>query len=131
MWAGGYQENYNNNSIQITAYSSHARTYSADASWNAKPWVSVDASYSKLHLDTIGGINFFVAAPVTTEVTGQESLYISNIHAANLGLRFAIRKYADLYVGYNITKDTGDDRSTASSTAGTFATAICGRGCAL
>ena len=31
---GGYVENYNNNSIQVTAYSSHARNYSAEASWN-------------------------------------------------------------------------------------------------
>ncbi|MES1260252.1 MAG: hypothetical protein ABUS49_00855, partial [Acidobacteriota bacterium] len=68
-------------------------------------------SYSKLHLDTIGGIDFFAGAPRTVEVTGQQSIYISNIHAANVGLRIAIRKYADLYVGYNLTKDTGDGRA--------------------
>jgi hypothetical protein len=126
---GGYQENYNNNSIQITAYSSRARTYSADASWNAKSWVSVDTSYSKLHLDTIGGIDFFAGSPRSTEITGQQSVYISNIHAANLGLRFTLKKYADLYVGYNLVKDTGDGRSNAFVSATSFAapaTAVAG-----
>lgn len=111
-FGGTYQENYNNNSIVITAYSSHARTYSADASWTARKWVSLDASYSRLHLDTIGGIDFFAGTPRPREVTGTESLYISNIHAANLGMRFAVASRADLYVGYNITKDTGDGRSS-------------------
>ena len=110
---GGYQENYNNNSIQITAYSSHARTYSADASWNVRSWVSVDASYTRLHLDTLGGIDYFAGAPAQ-QLTGT-SIYISNIHAANLGLRFALSKRADLYAGYNITKDTGDGRTTQST----------------
>lgn len=110
--SAAYQENYNNNSIVITAYSSHARTYSADASWSAKPWLSLDASYSKLHLDTLGGVAFFAGAPVARLVTGQESIYISNIHAANLGARIPLGTRADLYLGYNITKDTGDGRSS-------------------
>jgi hypothetical protein len=116
---GGYVENYNNNSIQVTAYSSHARNYSAEASWNARSWVSVDASYSKLHLDTVGGIAFFAGTTVTSlftqEVTGMESIYVSNIHAANLGLRFALTKRTDLYLGYNITKDTGDGRGSEAT----------------
>jgi hypothetical protein len=116
---GGYVENYNNNSIQVTAYSSHARNYSAEASWNARSWISVDASYSKLHLDTVGGIAFFAGTTVTSlfpqEVTGMESIYVSNIHAANLGLRFALTKRADLYLGYNLTKDTGDGRGSEAT----------------
>jgi hypothetical protein len=109
---GGYQQNYNNNSIQITAYSSHARTYSLDASWAAKKWVSLEASYTRLHLDTIGGIDYFAGSPFAREVSGTHSIYISNIHAANLGLRFALTTRADLYIGYNITKDTGDGRAS-------------------
>ena len=112
---GGYQQNYNNNSIQITAYSSHARTYSGEASWAFKSWVSVDASYTKLHLDTIGGIDFFAGSPFAQQVTGTQSIYVSNIHAANLALRFALTKRADLYLGYNITKDTGDGRSSLAT----------------
>src|SRR6185436_15906744 len=51
--AAGYRENYNNNSISITAFSSHSRNYSADASWAARSWLTVDAGYSRLHLDTL------------------------------------------------------------------------------
>ncbi len=43
---GSYLENYNNNSILITAFSSHYRTYTGSASWNAKSWLSLVASYS-------------------------------------------------------------------------------------
>jgi len=107
---GGYQESYNNNSILITAYSSHSRTYTANGSWTAKPWLSIDGSYSKLHLDTVGGITYFAGSATPTN---GESIYISNIHAANLGLRFPLTSRADLYVGYNITKDTGDGRASS------------------
>jgi hypothetical protein len=108
----GYQDNYNNNSIAITAYSSRARTYSAEGSWNAKTWLSLDVSYSKLYLATIGGLAFFAGLPSPALVTGQESIYISNIHAGNLGARIPVTKRMDLYVGYNITKDTGDGRAS-------------------
>ena len=52
----------------------------------------------------------------TNRATLQEgnSLYLSNVHAANLGARLAVAKRADLYVGYTITKDTGDGRATAA-----------------
>jgi hypothetical protein len=110
-FGAGYQENYNNNSIVVTSYSSHARSYSADASWTAKPGMSFDASYSKLHLDTIGGIAFFAGAPFPSLVTGLDSIYVSNIHALNVGVRFAVAARADLYLGYSLTKDTGDGRS--------------------
>jgi hypothetical protein len=49
-------------------------------------------------------------------VTGDQSIYISNIHAATLGLRFAATKRMDLYVGYSITKDVGDGRSSIYGT---------------
>ena len=48
--------------------------------------------------------------------TSYDSIYISNIHAANAGLRFGIGHRADLYAGYTITKDTGDGRATAVPT---------------
>ena len=110
-----YQENYNNNSIVITAYSSRSRTYTGEASWNARPWLSFDTSYSKLHLDTIGGIAFFAGAPLPTFQTGLQSIYISNIHAANFGARIPLGTRADVYLGYNITKDTGDGRASLAA----------------
>jgi hypothetical protein len=106
----GYKEQYNNNSVTLTSYSAHSRNYFANFSWAALDWVAVDAGYSKLHLDTLGGITFFAGSPRSIEQNGT-SIYISNIHAANLGLRFSVKKRADLYLGYNITKDTGDGRS--------------------
>jgi len=110
-----YQENYNNNSIVVTQYSSHARTYSADASWTAKSGMSFDVSYTKLHLDTAGGIAFFAGTPFPSEVTGLDSIYVSNIHSVNAGVRFAMTKLADLYLGYSLTKDTGDGRSSLAT----------------
>ena len=103
-----YKENYNNNSITLSSYSSHARTYSASAAWTLRDWFTLDAAYSKLHLDSLDGILFF-AGP--TQLSGNQ-VYISNIHSGNLGARFAIGKRADLFVGYSITRDTGDGRST-------------------
>jgi len=110
-----YQENYNNNSIVVTSYSSHARTYSADAAWMVKTGMSFDASYSKLHLDTAGGIAFFAGTPFPSLVSNVDSIYISNIHALNLGMRFALMKRADLYLGYSLTKDTGDGRASLAA----------------
>jgi hypothetical protein len=102
-----YRENYNNNSITLSSYSSHARNYSANASWAPRAWVSVDASYSRLHLDTLGGLAFFAGAPRAQLQTGLYSVYVSNIHAGTLMARFAIAKRADLFVGYTINRDVG------------------------
>jgi hypothetical protein len=112
----GYKETYNNDSISLTAYSSHARNFTSSGTWEFRPWLSVDASYSHLHLDTAGGIEFFAGSPRASLITGDESIYISNIHAGTLGLRFAVGKRIDLYAGYSITKDVGDGRATATGT---------------
>ena len=108
--AAGYKEYYNNNSITLTSYSAHSRNYFANVSWAASSWLSIEAGYSKLHLDTAGGMAFFANVPRATLESG-ESIYISNIHGGNLGARISLRKHADLYIGYNITRDTGDGRS--------------------
>jgi hypothetical protein len=106
-----YREVYNLNApLSFTTYSSRSRQTGATASWAVNRWFSLDASYNKLHLDTVGGLQFF--AP--TLQTGYDSIFISNIHAGTMGLRFSIRDRADLFLGYTITKDTGDGRATAS-----------------
>src|SRR5262249_9777637 len=108
---GAYaQSNYNNNSVSLTAYSSHARTYSTNLSWAPLNWLAFNVDYSKLHLDTIGGLSFFDNDVL---LRNQYSLYVSNLHTGNLGLRFALGKRADLYAGYSIVRDTGDGRATA------------------
>ncbi|MGH9559102.1 MAG: hypothetical protein ACRD30_07665 [Bryobacteraceae bacterium] len=99
---------YNNNSISLTSFASRSRNYGADVSWTPAEWFSLDTGYSKLHLNTLGGIDFFA----NNVLLSQQSLYISNIHTATLGARFAIAKRADIFVGYNQVQDVGDGRAT-------------------
>jgi hypothetical protein len=113
------QSNYNNNSISLTAYSSHARTYAANVSWAPLPWLSFNADYVKLHLDTLGGLSFFDSGSL---LANQYSLYISNLHTGNLGVRFGLGKWAELYAGYSHIQDTGDGRNDPLGTG--FGTTI-------
>ena len=109
-----YNQVYNINSPSpLSAFSSHARNYTAGGTWTALNWFSLDASYVKLHLDTLGGIAFFAGSPRAT-LQLNNSLYISNIHSGTLAAHFIVKKRADVFVGYSITKDTGDGRSQAS-----------------
>jgi len=105
--SAGSHADYNTNSTALTAYSSQSRVNTGSASWAAKAWLSVDASYSKLHLNTMGGIAYF-AGP---QLVSGESYYISNIHSGNLGFRLALKKLAACYLGYSIVQDTGDGRA--------------------
>ena len=107
LFSASTRANYNTNSISLASFASHARTYSADASWTPRDWFSIDAAYSKLHLDTVGGIAYFAA---NRSVTGESSIYLSNLHAASLSARFDVKKRADFYIGYSHTQDTGDGR---------------------
>lgn len=112
--SAGYRELYNENApLSFTTYSSRSRQYNAAASFALRDWLTFDASYSKLHLDTVGGLAFFAGVQSPQLQTSYDSIYISNIHAANAGLRFGIRSRTDLYLGYTITKDTGDGRASA------------------
>jgi len=102
------QANYNNNSTALTAYSSHARTYAANVSWAPLRWLSFDADYSKLHLDTLGGLSFFDNGEL---LQGEHSLYISNLQTGNAGVRFVLGKRVNVYAGYSHVQDTGDGRN--------------------
>jgi hypothetical protein len=113
IFSGAYRQKYNNNSVTLTTYSSRSRDYSANAAWTPRDRFSIDAGYSKIHLDTVGGINFFAAVPRVTLVSGLDSVYVSNVHAATLSSRFAVTKRVDLFAGYSITRDTGDGRRSA------------------
>lgn len=108
-----YRLVYNENApLNLLSFSSRTRTASASASWAPRDWLSFDASYTHLHLDTVGALQFFAGASFSQLQTAYSSIYVSNIHAANLGVRFSAGKRADLFVGYTITKDTGDGRAT-------------------
>lgn len=100
------RSNYNLNSVSLFAHSSRARQYHVDGSWTGPGGLSIEAGWSKLHLNTATGIAYFVASEL---ITGEQSLYISNLHALNIGIRGSIRQRVDWYVGYSRTQDTGDD----------------------
>ena len=109
-----YKQFYNINApVALSDFTSHTRNYTASATWAPKDGFSLDASYVKLHLDTVSGVAYFAGIGRPTLQTGT-TFYRSNIHAGNFGLRYGIRKRADLYVGYTITQDTGDGRPTAT-----------------
>jgi hypothetical protein len=114
-----YRQVYNLNApFVFSTFDSHNRQYSANASWAPKDGISFDASYTKLHLDTRGGIAFFAITNIRPQLQSAfPSYYTSNIHAANLGVRFGVRRRADLYLGYSITKDTGDGHGFPGATS--------------
>ncbi|HEV3330936.1 MAG TPA: hypothetical protein VG096_08145 [Bryobacteraceae bacterium] len=108
--SASYSQVYNVNSPSpLTPFSSHSRDYSANASWAPTDRFSLDASYTKLHLDTVSGLAFFAGDALQTFPT----IYISNIHAGNFGAHLGLAPRVNLYVGYSITKDTGDGRGSA------------------
>jgi hypothetical protein len=102
------QANYNDNSVLLSDYNSHGRSYSGSAVWSPKKWFAFDASYSKLHLETLGGIAFFAQNVL---FANQESYYLSNLHTGTLTVRFALKRF-DVYLGYSRVQDTGDGRAT-------------------
>jgi hypothetical protein len=106
LFTASTRENYNSNSVLLSSYASHARTHNITASWTPRDWFALDAGYSKLHLDTAGGIDYFASGQF---ITGQ-SIYVSNLHVGTLTARFDWRKKADIFVGYSHTQDTGDGR---------------------
>ena len=103
--------NYNVNSVSLSSFASHTRTYSASGSWTPLPRLAIDLSYTKLHVDTLAGVFYFAPQLIQNDY----SYYVSNIHAANAGVRFAMTNRADLYLGYSRVQDTGDGRSTVGA----------------
>ncbi len=111
LLSAGAESNYNVNSVSLSSYSAQTRKYFANGSWTAKSWLTLDASFSRLHLYTIGGIDYFANAQF---IFGERSIYLSNINSIVAGARFTIHNRADLYVGYSRVQDVGDGRSTSA-----------------
>jgi hypothetical protein len=107
------KSDYNNNSDSLTSYASHSRQYGVNGSWIPLEWFSIDAGYDRLHLDSLGGISYFLNSAL---VTGDESYYVSNLHTGTLAAHFAVRKRVDISVGYSHVQDVGDGRATALGT---------------
>jgi hypothetical protein len=109
------RSNYNTNSVALSSFASRQRSYAADFSWTPLDWFSLDTGYSKLHLNTVSGLAYFANSQ---QILGDQSFYISNIHTVNIGVRLALLKRADLFLGYNHVQDTGDGRANPLGTLG-------------
>jgi hypothetical protein len=103
---------YNVNSVSLFQHSSRARNYSGDLNWTPSRRFALDAGYAKQHLDTLTGLAYFIDFNL---IENDRSLYLSNLHAGNLGLRFSSGSRADWYFGYSIVRDTGDGRAGPSA----------------
>jgi hypothetical protein len=93
-------------------YASHSRDFSANTSFEANRHLSLDLSYTKLHLDTLA--NLWAELPASVGATivstrGYISQYTSNQHTISLTARTNFKR-GTFYAGYNITRDTGDGR---------------------
>ena len=124
-FGGAYRQVYNLNApdpVVFTSafgppppsyYSSHVRDLSANSSITLSNNWSLDVSYNKMHVDTFA--NLWSEQPAPNSVTivsvpGNVSRYISNLHTLSVMARTNIQKRGTLYLGYNISKDTGDGR---------------------
>lgn len=107
--------NYNFNSASLYAHSSKGRTYSGDFSWTPQAWLGFDASYSKLHLDTLSGIAYFFN---NAFVRNDRSRYISNIHSGAIHARVSAGRRVELLGGYVRTQDSGSDEQPVPGTIG-------------
>lgn len=102
----------NFNSISLFRHSSRSRNYTVDGSWTPNTKFAIDVGYQKLHLDTITGLAYFLNF---SQVNGDRSYYVSNVHAAHAGVRVAILKRLDLYGGFASSNDTGTGGAGFSS----------------
>ena len=108
--AGYARTDYNTNSVSLANFASRSRQYGVDGTWTISPGFFIDAGYAKLHLDTLGAINYFAL----TQLVSGNSYYVSNLHTAMVAAHFAIRYRVDLSLGISSVKDTGDGRLSAA-----------------
>jgi len=101
---------YNFNSVSLWSHSSKGRHYAANATWTPTERFSLDAGYSKMHLDTLTGLAYFANG---AEIAGDRSWYVSNTHAVHVLGRVMLLKNVDFSAGYTRNQDLGDGRSIA------------------
>ena len=107
----------NDNGASLINHSSTSRGVGANASWSAPTGrFTFDASYTKLDIDTRSGIFNFLDEIEPEAVRG--SFYTSNLHVFYLGSRIEAHARLLLYLGYTISKDTGDPQGSPSFVSG-------------
>jgi hypothetical protein len=107
--------NYNFNSGNLFTHSARNRSQSVDFSWTGRRGLSLDAGHNHLHADSLTGLAYFAAFRL---VEGEQSLYVSNIHATHVSANWTVGGKADLALGYSRTQDTGDGRSSPTRPGG-------------
>ncbi|MEO8096299.1 MAG: hypothetical protein ABI811_01250 [Acidobacteriota bacterium] len=118
-FAGYVRTDYNVNSESISTYASRSRQYGLDATWTGSSTFYVDGGYARLHLDTLGAINYFARlGNSTVNVPGDQSYYVSNMHTVTAAAHFVVRSRVDVSLGLSHIQDTGDGRATITGTAG-------------
>ena len=113
--AAAVHADYNANSVSLTSYASQARTYSVSGNWTPNDRFTVDASFTRAHTYTIGGIAYFLDQQLFQD---QSSIYFSNINSIYAGVRYEVRRRVNLYLGYTRVQDLGDGRATAAAGVG-------------
>ena len=108
-----FKSRENENSAALIDHASTSRSYGLNGSWSRPDGrVTLDAGYTKLDMETASGIyNFFAADPAATPV---RSFYSSNLHTLHFSARLQPHSRLTLFIGYNLAKDTGDDRGGLS-----------------
>lgn len=109
-----FKSKINANPVSLIDYSSTSRSWGFSGAWSdSDARLTLDAGYSKIDLDTSAGIfNFF--DPARDALPGR-SVYTSNLHTLNFGVRVAAHEKLTLYLGYALTKDTADGSRSAQS----------------
>ena len=111
--SANFQSRINDNSATMINHSSTSRQFGGNLAWSDDAGrFTVDAGYTKLHLDTASGIFNFL--PETGDSVMRNSLYTSNLHTVHFGGRARFSERLTLYLGYTLAKDTGDGRGSLS-----------------
>ena len=111
------QADYNFNNQDLFSHSAQSSQFGGDASWTPREGFALEAGYTRMHLDTMTGLTYFVSSQL---ISGDRTVYISNLHAAHAGVRFDVRHRAELYFGYNHSQDTGAPTVTTASVQPAF-----------
>ena len=105
-----YRSFVNTNSTSLFTHSSTGRSASANGGWTPRTGIQLDGGYSYIHLDTLTGLAYFANF---TQVDGDRSHYLSNLHTFHAGAQIQVKKRVDIYAGFVRTQDRGDGRSVA------------------
>lgn len=100
---------------QLDYYASHQRDISGHASVDVNKHFSLDAAFTRAHIDTMANLWAELTPANSTTITtvsvrGYLSQYISNLQTLSFNARTTFGR-GTLYTGYNLSRDTGDGRA--------------------